>query len=111
MPPKKDPFSTLDLRRIVQNHSIRFRGPVTPSVWPQEHKSNFDVVRTIQFLRYDKYMEGEKEPETLRSDYRKRVRTICRTVHKLLGDANANELSWRKLEVSIFERFDSPVIW
>jgi|SRR5690242_14059962 len=111
MPPKKNPFSTLDLRRTVQDHGIRFRGPVAPSVWPQKHKSNFDIVRTIQFLRYDNYMEDDNVSKTRRSDYQKRVREIRRTVHRLLGDANPNEISWRKLEISIFERFDSPVIW
>lgn len=111
MPPKKDPFSGLHLRRTAQEHGIRFKGPVAPSEWPQEHKHNFDIVRAIQFLRYEEYMENVNVSKIRKSVYQKRVRDIRDKVHSLLADANPNEPSWRDLEVQIFERFDEPTIW
>ena len=111
MPPKKDPFSGLDLRRTAQEHGIRFKGPVAPSEWPQEHKHNFDNVRAIQFLRYEDYMENKNVSKIRKPVYQKRVRDIRDKVHNLLADANPNEPSWRDLELHILERFDGPTIW
>ena len=111
MPPKKDQFSKKDLRRIASDHGIRFKGPVPPSEWPQEHKHNFDVVRAIQFLSYEDYMEDGHVGKTRRTIYQRRVRKIRKKVHILLGDDSPNEPSWRDLEIPIFERFDGPTIW
>ncbi|CAN9342113.1 unnamed protein product [Alternaria alternata] len=94
MPPKKDQLSPVDLRRKAHSHGIRFPGPVPPSAWPNEYKHNFEVIRALQFLRYQK-----------------RVKELRERVRYLLKDINPNESSWRKLEDPIFGIFDDPVIW
>ncbi|KAF2993986.1 hypothetical protein E8E13_001631 [Curvularia kusanoi] len=105
MPPRKEDLSEAALRRKVHDHGIRFKGPVPPEEWPNEHKHHFDVAHTIQFLRYDAYKTSFKR----KTDYQKRVRSLRRQVQELLDDVNANEPSWRQLERDIFKRLDQSI--
>jgi hypothetical protein len=111
MPPIKDKLSQADLRRKVSDYGIRFEGPVPPTQWPDEHKYNFGVIRTLQFLQYEDYKQDDQISSHRRREYQKRVRNIRIKVGHLLDDLNPNEDSWRALEDPIFEKFDRPVIW
>lgn len=111
MPPKKDQLSPADLRQVAHDHGIRFHGPVPPSTWPIDHKHNFGVIRTLQFLRYEEYLQIERIPTSRKAGYRERVKTLRVKVRDLLKDINTNESSWRVLEGLIFGKFDDPVIW
>jgi hypothetical protein len=111
MPPKKDQLSPVDLRQKAHDHGIRFHGPVPPSAWPDEYRHNFEVIRALQFLRYEEYMNIERIPTSRKADYKKRVKDLRMKVGYLLQDINPNESSWRDLEGPIFGKFDRPVIW
>ena len=111
MPPKKDQLSPVDLRQKAHSHGIRFPGPVPPSAWPNEYKHNFEVIRALQFLRYEDYKDTERIPTSHKVGYQKRVKELREKVRYLLKDINPNESSWRKLEDPIFGIFDDPVIW
>jgi hypothetical protein len=111
MPPKKDQLSPVDLRQKAYDHGIRFHGPVPPSEWPDEHKHNFNVIRALQFLRYEEYRENQRIPSSRKVDYQRRVRDLRVKVRDLLNDVNPSESSWRELESPIFGKFDKPTIW
>ena len=111
MPPKKDQLSPVDLREKAHSHGIRLPGPAPPSAWPDEHKHNFEVIRALQFLRYEEYKDTERIPTSRKAAYQKRVKALRQKVRYLLQDVNPNESSWRELERPIFAIFDSPVIW
>jgi hypothetical protein len=111
MPPKKDQLSPVDLRQKAHDHGIRFHGPVPPSAWPDEYRHNFEVIRALQFLRYEEYTHIERIPTRRKADYQKRVKDLRMKVRYLLEDVDPNESSWRELERPIFDRFDGSVIW
>ncbi|KAH6865283.1 hypothetical protein BKA58DRAFT_463010 [Alternaria rosae] len=110
MPPKKDQLSPLDLRQKADDHGIRFHGPVPPTSWKKGYRHNFKVIRALQFLRYEEYLQNERIPTDRKENYKKGVKELRTQVQDLLDEANANEASWRDLESPIFDRFRTPVI-
>ena len=111
MPPKTDQLSLADLRQKAHDHGIRFHGPVPPSSWPTEYRHTFEVIRALQFLRYEEYLEIERIPTGRKAGYEQDVKDLRVKVRRLLKDINANEASWREPEDTIFAKFKAPVIW
>ena len=111
MPPKTDQLSLVDLRQKAHDHGIRFPGPVPPSSWPTEYRHTFEVIRALQFLRYEEYLEIERIPTGRKAGYEQDVKDLRVKVRRLLKDINANEASWREPEDTIFDKFNAPVIW
>ncbi|KAF2624067.1 hypothetical protein BU25DRAFT_166430 [Macroventuria anomochaeta] len=110
MSPRKESLSKAGLRQITSAHGIRFEGPTPPGDWPDECKNHFQVIRSLQFLPYEKYRDNEQVPCSRREKFQKRVRNLRDSVRDLLNDENPCEDSWRKLEGLVFERFERPVI-
>ena len=111
MPPKTDQLSPVDLRQKAHDHGIRFHGPVPPSSWPTEYRHIFEVIRVLQFLRYEEYLEIERIPTGRKASYEQGVKDLRKEVRRLLKDINPNEASWRGPEDTIFRKFKDPVIW
>lgn len=111
MPSKKDKSSNLDLRHLIWKHGIRFKGPVSPKAWPEEHKTQFRTIRNINFIQYEGYITDKTLPKGQREALRKKVRCLTRKANELLGDGGTTESTWRELEQTILARFDDNVIW
>lgn len=111
MPLKTDQLSLVDLRQKAHDHGIRFHGPVPPKSWPTEYRHTFEVIRALQFLRYEEYLEIERIPTSRKAGYKQRVKELRVKVRDLLKDINTNEASWRGPEDTIFRKFNDPVIW
>lgn len=111
MSPRKEPSSEAIVRHLARDHGIRLEGPVPAADWPTQYKHTFEVVREIQFIRYERYKEDSQIPLDRRKESQKRVRYIRRTVQGLLDDLSPNEDSFRELERPLLEKFFQPLIW
>jgi len=111
MPPKKDKLSKVEFRSLVRQHGIRFKGPVPPRDWPPEYQPHFQIIRSIDTIRYDDYRTNKLIPRQRKEEFRNRVRILRAKTYDFLDDAAVNESTWRELEQLIFKRFDDRVIW
>lgn len=110
MPPKKKQTPT-ELRELIHNHGIRFKGPVPPRMWPIEFSHHFQAIRDIEKMRYDDYKRDPLISKEKRKYFKERVHHITMLSYNLLDDVAPNEATWRVLEDPIFERFKGYVIW
>jgi hypothetical protein len=111
MPPKR-PNKQQQLRIHVENHDIKFEGPVPPSQWPDRYKHLFQVIHNIWSNRYDDYEKRTDVDARIKRSQCARVRDLRINASRLRVDVESNEDTWRGLiEVKVIGRFDQEIVW
>lgn len=99
------------LRELIHDHNIRFRGPVPQNEWPEDHKHHFEAIYSISFTRYTEYMKIPRIATSKKQWFQNCVHHLRQRCFDLLDDGSTNESTWRELEPFILARFNTPVIW
>ena len=100
------------MRRLIEQHGIRFRGLLSPSQWPRGHPEIFTRVRQIRLIEFDEYKPDET---TNRGPL---VNELKNCAYTLVGVGMAdrkkrvNEPTLRmSTEPLVFRRFKEEVKW
>lgn len=112
MPPRKTKPDKELLKRLVDDYSISFEGPVPPKQWPIRYSHLFQVIRDISANRYDEYIKRtDIDPKAVRKQ-KSRVRDLRIRASSLRTDYGIEEGTWRGLiETLVMGRFDQEVVW
>lgn len=112
MPPRKTKLSKEQLKRLVDDYSINFEGPVPPKQWPAQYSHLFQVVRDIWANRYDEYIKRTDIDQKTVRNQKSRVRDLRTKASSLRTDFGINEDTWRGLiETPVMARFDQEIVW
>lgn len=97
-----------DLKELIEEEKICFKGAVSSREWPPGLRHHFEVLNQISFLRYDEYMSDKPN----NNEMRERIMDLRREVRRLRANFGTSELTYRTaLEGKILRRFDEEVKW
>ncbi|KAF1934944.1 hypothetical protein EJ02DRAFT_516710 [Clathrospora elynae] len=110
MPPRKQKPTKQELRALIREHGIRFKGPIPQKQWPERYAHHFQTIHEISRVWYDEYKSDSSIPKERRRAFKKRVNHLGELASRLLDDVNTNESTWREFEPYVLQRFDERVI-
>ncbi|EER25114.1 hypothetical protein CPC735_017160 [Coccidioides posadasii C735 delta SOWgp] len=108
MGPKKK-LSREKERRLVDQHNIKFDGPIQPSEWPTSYAQIFRKVRDIEKVRSDEYCSSQRNDllEAQRNRNFNRASNLVNAAYEC-RISSLDEENWRrKTEDFLLKRFSS----
>lgn len=110
--PPRPRLSALQMRELINQYGINFRGLLSPSQWPRGHPEIFTRVRQIRLVEFDEF----KPDET--TDRGPLVNELKNCAYSLVGVAMAdrkNRVKEPTLRMSteplVFRRFKEEMKW
>lgn len=110
--PQRPKLSALEMRLLIKDYGIRFRGLLSPSQWPTGHPEIFTRVRQIRLIEFDKFQGDET------TDRGASVIDLKNCAYTLVGVAMADRKKRLKefplrmsTEHLVFRRFREEMKW
>lgn len=108
---RQDKLSPREMRDLIKEYGIEFRGPLTPSQWPKSHSNLFLRVREIGSTEFDKYQSDEKTTRPFVDEMKRRAIELTRVGYRDRR-GRVNEPTLRgNTEPLVFARFGAEVKW
>jgi hypothetical protein len=110
-PQRRDKLSPSEMRDLIEEYKIVFRGPLIPSEWPPHLRKLFGGVRRAATAEYDKYTPNSAEKTPFVVKLKRRADKLVETAH-LDRKYRVNEPTLRgSTEHLVFKRFEAEVKW
>jgi hypothetical protein len=108
---RQDKFNASEMRNLIKEYGIEFRGLLTPSQWPKCYSNLFLRVRETGSTEFDKYQPDERTTRPFVDEMKRRAIELAR-----VGDRDrrgrVNEPTLRgNTEPLVFARFGAEVKW
>jgi hypothetical protein len=108
---RQDKLNAREMRDLIKEYGIEFRGPLTPSQWPKSYSNLFLRVREIGSMEFDKYQPDEKATRPLVDEMKRRAIELTRVGNRDRR-GRVNEPTLRgNTEPLVFARFGAEVKW
>jgi hypothetical protein len=108
---RQDKLNAREMRVLIKEYGIEFRGPLTPSQWPKSYSNLFLRIREIGFTEFDKYQPDEKTTRLFVDEMKRRAIELTRVGNKDRR-GRVNEPTLRgNTEPLVFARFGAEVKW
>jgi hypothetical protein len=106
-------LTPLEMRDLIKEYGIEFRGPLTPSQWPQNYYNLFLRVRETGFTEFEKYKPDAEIGRSIIKIEEMKQRAVDLT--RIAYDdrrGRVNEPTLRgHTEPLVFARFQAEVKW
>ncbi|OCL11766.1 hypothetical protein AOQ84DRAFT_361218 [Glonium stellatum] len=106
---RHDKLTEREMRDLIREYDIEFKGPLTPSLWPKNYYDLFLRVREIGFTEFEKYQPDGETDRSLVDKMKRRAVELTRIAY---GDrrGRVNEPTLRgNTEPLVFARFQAEV--
>ncbi|KAJ5436912.1 Peptidase S58 DmpA/arginine biosynthesis protein ArgJ [Penicillium cf. griseofulvum] len=111
-PPRKKKFSGQEERALIDKYKIKFEGPVFPACWPEQNLAIFTIIRKIEGIKYNTYLEQTQSNTPKGIQKAKTVNKVNRLVSAAYDcrRLEANEWTWRsKTELPLLSFFEEDI--
>ena len=109
---KKENLSPLQMRDLIEEYDIEFRGPLSRSQWPPRYVHIFEVIRDIGLMEFDEY-KPEKNGATnwkFVDEIKRRAIEVVEMARKDRSE-RVNEDTLRDTEPLVLYRFRAKAKW
>ncbi|KIW09896.1 hypothetical protein PV08_11997 [Exophiala spinifera] len=110
--PRRPKLSARQMRMLIDRYRIDFRGPLSPSQWPEGHPEIFNRVRQIRLIEFDEYRPDETTDRGFSASQLKKCAYELFKVANTDRKKRANESDLRRsTEPLVFRRFREEMKW
>jgi hypothetical protein len=110
--PQRPKLSAREMRVLIKQYGIRFRGLLSPSQWPRGHSEIFTRVRQIRLIEFDEYKPDETTDRGPMVNELKNCAFTLVSVAMADRKKRANEFTLRmSTEPLVFKRFKEEMKW
>ena len=108
---RREKLNAREMRNLIKEYGIEFRGPLTPSQWPKSYSNLFLRIREIGSTEFDKYQPDEKTTRPFVDEMKRRAIELTRVGYRDRR-GRVNEPTLRgNTEPLVFARFGAEVKW
>jgi hypothetical protein len=108
---RQDKLNPSEMRGLIEEYGIEFRGLLTPSQWPKNYSNLFLRVREAGFTEFDKYQPDEKTNRPFVDEMKRRAIELARVADRDRR-GRVNEPTMRgNTEHLVFARFGAELKW
>ena len=108
---RQDKLSAREMRDLIKEYGIEFRGLLTPSQWPKSYSNLFLGFRETGSMEFDKYQPDKNNNDPFVDEMKRRAIELTRIAAKDRKNRD-NELTLRgNTEPLVFARFGAEVKW
>ena len=105
-------LSDREMRVLIKQHGIHFRGLLSPSQWPRGHSEIFARVRQIRLIEFDEFNPDETTDRGCLANKLKNCAYALVRVAMTDRKNRANEFNLRlSTEPLVFRRFKEEMKW
>jgi hypothetical protein len=110
--PQRPKLSAREMRGLIEQYGIYFRGLLSPSQWPRGHSKIFTRVRQIRLIEFDEYKPDETTDRGPLVNELKNCAYMLVSVAREDRKKRANESTLRmNTEPLVFRRFKEEMKW
>jgi len=108
---RQDKLNAREMRDLIKEYGIEFRGPLIPSQWPKSYSNLFLCIREIGSTEFDKYQPDGKTTRPFVDEMKRRAIELTQVGYSDRR-GRVNEPTLRgNTEPLVFARFRAEVKW